>query len=412
MPILGLTDRGPQFREIGVLRKGAEKPERGPGKDLDHFRFDTQDKEALELFKAEYGDKPMAIKVFLPFRAKEENFEAWKEAYTASSLQHRCNGERTVIWQDKAGTYHTKEEEQIDCPGECKQVMRLKVVIPALNRLAFVTVTSTAINDIMAIDSQLDALMGGPKGLQGIPMVLRRTKRKISTPETTKSGERTGKRLRREKSLLSIEPEREWAQLVLEAQRREAMLALSGASIGQRALPAAPANLLISGLVIPDPDDDEDDVDLEAEKIDAIRERLRLQWGPEKKAGEFDRFWEREFGQVETAEALELKLKQRADARKGKAAPVVEAEPPVLEAEVVDAEPEEIDPEISAALDDLEAMRQTLIDQKMKPEEVQAEIVRLLPVKVRDITECTPGQIDEIIAGLNLKLASLRNKAA
>ena len=46
MPIIGLTDRPASFPQIGILRKGAPKPERGPGRDLKHFRFDTDDTDA------------------------------------------------------------------------------------------------------------------------------------------------------------------------------------------------------------------------------------------------------------------------------------------------------------------------------------------------------------------------------
>lgn len=82
--------------------------------------------------------------------------------------------------------------------------------------------------------------------------------------------------------------------------------------------------------------------------------------------------------------------------------------PAVVEGEIVT---DEIDAELSAALDELEAMRQSLIDAKMSPEDVQAEVIRLLPANIADVTQCTPGQIDEIIAGLNMKLARIRHAA-
>ena len=67
MPIIGLTDRPASFPQIGILRKGAPKPERGPGRDLKHFRFDTDDTDAAGRFRTVYGNEPTSIHVFLPF---------------------------------------------------------------------------------------------------------------------------------------------------------------------------------------------------------------------------------------------------------------------------------------------------------------------------------------------------------
>ena len=75
MAIKGLTDRGPQFPELGVLRKGAKKvQENKPGADLDYFRFDTKDQDALEVFQEAFGDQPREIEIKLPFQTTDANY--------------------------------------------------------------------------------------------------------------------------------------------------------------------------------------------------------------------------------------------------------------------------------------------------------------------------------------------------
>jgi recombination directionality factor gp3-like protein len=215
--IIGLTDRSAAFPTIGTLRKGAPKPETGnkPGADLKHFRFDSEDKSASDLFVEHYGNEPRAIRVFVPFKTTQENFEAWKEEWTASSLKHRCDGVNCVRWLTPEGRYSDKPKP---CPGGCKQVGRLSVIIPELKRAAFVTVLTTSIHDILQLNANLLALEAARGDLRGIPMVLKRSPRKISTPNGN-----NGDRARREKWLITIEAQPQWVELQLIAQEREAL---------------------------------------------------------------------------------------------------------------------------------------------------------------------------------------------
>jgi len=221
MPIVGLTDRNAGFPQIGVLRKGAPKPERGPGRDLEHFRFDGDDEDASLAFRSIYGDEPRAVRVFVPYATTDENFEAWREDWVASSLKHRCDGQICVRWLTGNGSYST---EPIPCPGGCKQVGRLKVIIPELRRMAFVTVLTTSIHDIMEIHANLAALESARGDLRGIPLILRRVPREISTP----NGD--GKRVRRQKWLINIEAQPDWVELQLAAAAEAARPILATAS--------------------------------------------------------------------------------------------------------------------------------------------------------------------------------------
>lgn len=215
MAIKGLTDKAASFPQLGIIRKGAKKPDANrPGQDLHYFRFVTDDLIASKGFHDVFGAEPEEVNILLPFATVEENFQAWKEDWVKSSLKHRCDGETCVLHLQN-GRY---SQEPIPCPGGCKQVGRLKVVIPAFQRLAYVTVLTTSIWDIINIHENLSALEAIRGDLRGIPLILRRKFREISTP----SG-KDGQRARRAKSLITIEANPEWVKLELVAQQQKAL---------------------------------------------------------------------------------------------------------------------------------------------------------------------------------------------
>lgn len=220
MSIKRLQTGQPSFPRIGILRKGAPKPANGnkPGADLEYFRFDPEDgpekHEILAQFHEAFGDEPRDIDVFLPYATPEENFEAWQEAWVAGGLMHRCDGETIVIWRNRQGGYsHTPQP----CTGGCAPVGRLKVIIPALRRMAYVTVQTTSINDILTLDANLAAAHMLRGDLRGIPFILKRRPREVSTPGSD------GNRVRRVKWLLSIEVKPSWVELQLQAMERAAL---------------------------------------------------------------------------------------------------------------------------------------------------------------------------------------------
>ena len=272
MGILGLTDRAHSFPRVGLLRKGAPKPnERQPGADLkDHFRFETEDADAAQRFAAAYGDKPNGIRVMFYYATAAENFDAWQEHHSAGALKHRCDGRTCVLNLLPNGTY---SHEPIPCPSIelkrqnpaidkkhlCRPVGRLKVIIPELQRMAYVLVPTTSINDILELQANLEAAQALRGDLRGIPFILSRRPRKVSTPGDN------GQRARREKWLLSVEPEPQWVALQLTSMRQAA---LPG---GDRlALPAAGASYADpeTGEIFADEEDD-------GETIDALRAELK-----------------------------------------------------------------------------------------------------------------------------------------
>lgn len=225
MPIKRLQENRPaQFPCIGKLRKGGPKRQGKNGKeimgvDLNHFRFDTDDALAMQRFTEAYGEEPDTVTVFLPYVSTAENFSAWQEHWVGGGLRHRCDGETCVMWLDeKSGTYRT---DPIPCPGGCKETGRLMVIIPELQRFAYVSVETHSIWDIITLEENLQAIESLRGSLQGIPFNLKRRPREISTPGPD------GKRVRREKWLLSIEVDPTWAAMQLDAMQRTALTAIS-----------------------------------------------------------------------------------------------------------------------------------------------------------------------------------------
>jgi hypothetical protein len=244
MAIKGLTDRGSAFPEIGQIRKGAAKDPGGnrPGKDLPYFRveFDGKDPRGEKFVKI-YGTTPTDINVLLPFNEIERNWDAWYEAYTAGRMVARSDGENftylvdiktgehvvingldkngvQVPHREIVGSYQTQKggTEQI----KMKPVGRLKIVIPELQSLAYLTVHTTSIYDIMNISSQLEAIQQMNSGrIAGVPLVMRRRKKMISTPDLNDKS----KRVRREKFLISIEADPDWVKKMLMHVKRLAL---------------------------------------------------------------------------------------------------------------------------------------------------------------------------------------------
>lgn len=239
MPIKGLTDRGLAFPEIGQIRKGAKKEGNRPGAELTYFRveFDEQEKKAEASFREVYKDKPAFIRIIFPFNEIERMWDAWYEAYTAGRMVARSDGERIVYQLDDQGEIIVKNGVDMNGnpvlhpadsiagrdykgnPIKFKATGRLKIIIPELSRAAYLTVMTTSIHDIVNISAQLAAFKELNNGqLAGIPFLLRRRPKAISTP----SGE-NGQRARRVKWLISIEADPEWVKAKLSQVRALAM---------------------------------------------------------------------------------------------------------------------------------------------------------------------------------------------
>jgi hypothetical protein len=223
MPIKGLTTRAAGFPEIGHIRKGAPKGENRPGKDLDYFRveFNDTDTNSPTRFKEIYGNEPRAIRIMLPYDDIDQCFDAWREAYSAGQLLHRCDGEVVHYPPSERGQPCLLKDHQ-DKKRRCKPVGRLRVILPELARLGYMTVHTTSVYDLKNISANLAAIKQLAGRLTGIPMVLRRVEKEISTPT------KEGKRKRYKKWLLFIEVEQTWVEARLAGLQETALLEAGG----------------------------------------------------------------------------------------------------------------------------------------------------------------------------------------
>ena len=208
------------FPCIGKLRKGDEKKdEKRPGQDLDYFRFTSDDPEVVRLVTEEYGEQPQEIDLFIPHAKIDDAFSSWQEDWKAGGLVHRCDGETCVLWLKPDGKYSREPKE---CPGGCKEVGRLSMVLPCLYRagyVGYVTFETHSINDILGIYGSLKATVEakGREDLLGIGFTLKRVERAISTPGPN------GKRVRRDKWMVDLEPAQDWVLAQLEVAKQNAM---------------------------------------------------------------------------------------------------------------------------------------------------------------------------------------------
>ncbi len=225
MSIKGLTDNVlPAFPRLGKLRKGAAQENGRLGREQSFWRFASERTDVSAAFTAAFGAQPVAITIYLPYAAVAENFTTWREEWTAGGMVHRCDGETMTIWRTPTGHYDSTPRP---CPNAgqekpaCKPVGRLTVIIPELIQagyVGYVTMETHSLNDLLSIQASLlavaEARRGNEMGLRGVPFVLRRVPELISTP-----GE-DGKRVRRQKYLVKLEPLADWVALQLEASRK------------------------------------------------------------------------------------------------------------------------------------------------------------------------------------------------
>jgi hypothetical protein len=253
MPIKGLTDRGASFPEIGRIRKGAKKTRNRPGPDLQWFRveFDEFEKEADAKFKEIYGDQPRLLRIVLPLPTSikpggeidNPNWDAWREAYLAGGMIHRCDGER--VWyhiNPMTGEHEVRNgEPETICPcatspdnktpigyyinqkGKktpvfCEYIGRLQVILPELERFAYLTLITQSFYDIINLSQQMNGYIQIHGNLQGIPFIVQRKPAEIPAP----IGE-NGRKVRITKWMLSIETDPDWVKAKLESMRQAAI---------------------------------------------------------------------------------------------------------------------------------------------------------------------------------------------
>lgn len=203
MPICTVQERSfAALKCIGHLRKGDPKPDRGPGRDLDCFRFTSDSPAVLAAFKAAYGngtEYASELRVYLPYARLQANWDYWFETWGGKKLRYRCDGRNWVKWLLPDGNAYSREAKP--CPicagkmrpaqGEHKPTGRLALILPELLRAGHagvVLLTTTAWSDIYSLNSCFLAVEeqrtdGRASDYRGIEFILRRELRDIPTRE-------------------------------------------------------------------------------------------------------------------------------------------------------------------------------------------------------------------------------------
>lgn len=245
MAIKGLTDREtlkPRLPRLGKLRKGGEKSSKNkPGPDLDYFRFTSDNPDVVRAFYAAYNKQPRVVNAVMFYDSAEENFESWLEAWDASGMVFRSDGENWIVWRE-GSEYRRGEKPHTDHPDQF-EVGRLEVVIPELLAAGYVgtvTLETHSNHDLRNITSVLYAAEYERGSLRGAQFTLRRVEEEISVPGW---GDRAGKRSKAKKWLVRLEaPNRMFGGLI-DAPRQQRIESGTGEVVDEpQQLPATVSN--------------------------------------------------------------------------------------------------------------------------------------------------------------------------
>lgn len=248
MPIVGLTDRTPSFKEIGRLRLGISKADmdrigKGPS-ELPYFRADFRpdEGEASRLFDEAYGAKPVSIRIRLPFSEVARCWDAYYEVYNTAGMLGQADGVRWLYLRDnrtgallvKDGVPQTitpdckvdgdgqhykpfdksvpvysyrSEKKKVDVAVFAKPKGKLQVIVPELKRAAYVTMVTNSIYNVMNLSAELAGIEQTARNaglsLPYVPMLLTRRKDTISVSID-------GRKSMQEKYLCHIEIDPDW----------------------------------------------------------------------------------------------------------------------------------------------------------------------------------------------------------
>jgi hypothetical protein len=222
MPILGLTDRSPSFKEIGRLRLGIPKSEAqvsGP-KEIGWFRADFRPdaQDSLTLFILAYGQQPTSIHFRLPFAEINRCWDAYYEVYNKFGMLGMSDGKRWLyLRHNKTGellvkdgmTTHTDGTRVDENTGEiylpfdpkvavysytskkgdevkvfARPTGRLRILIPELKRAAYVQIITNSLYNCIHLSEQLAGVAEIAKSvgmnITQVPMTITRRKETIS----------------------------------------------------------------------------------------------------------------------------------------------------------------------------------------------------------------------------------------
>jgi hypothetical protein len=299
------------FPEVAVLRKGTPKVKGGQagnfiqGKDLGNkFRisFFPGTKDSRDMWQKAHpesyvkydmtyrlpgvysepdGFEIERIRAMVPFRSVFDAWEWSNEAHSAGRMVAKADDDHYLMLRDPlTGKYivqngepytefhhgdsvtYEKNGKPMNLP--IKTVGRLRLFIPELERMVFITLKTTSYYDRLNIDSQLSAIQFLANTLNngnaaGIPFYVYRREQEICWNKPDGSAQRI------KKWLVNIEADSEWVKA---ATNRMANFALTGEVMTRALLPAG--ETIVGGISPDEIDDDAPEAELDNNVIDGV----------------------------------------------------------------------------------------------------------------------------------------------
>ncbi len=177
---------------IGVIRKGAPKPERGPGRDLDHFRLDRAEPSVVAAWLETFGPEPKSISGVLPYADPAENLNIWDELWQGKRLLWRGDGERLhvqlqgnnyVRFAPGAGPAQPAAAGATVGKGKVARISRLRLLLPQLRIAGIFDIMSSSAIDADELWANLMWIRSTVATLQGAPVTIFRAERQFNVPQ-------------------------------------------------------------------------------------------------------------------------------------------------------------------------------------------------------------------------------------
>lgn len=237
---------------IGVIRKGAPKPERGPGRDLDYFRLDRAEQSVITAWNDTLGREPKAISGILPYADPAENLSIWDELWQGKRLLWRGDGERLHVKLDGNAYVRYAPGEGPAQPAAAGQMVdklkvarisHLRILLPQLRIAGIFEIVSSSAIDADELWANMMWIRSTVATLQGAPVTVFRAARQFNVAQAD------GKTMAVTKHML---------HMMLDGRYLEALLPSPVTGAPQLA-PVQPPPALASGIEDDAPDIDEGD---------------------------------------------------------------------------------------------------------------------------------------------------------
>lgn len=195
MPIIGVSDNQtrnetpPSYPVWAKVKKGDEKPKKGPGRNLDYFRFEWLDDNAERVFNQLFKDRDKIQSVFIKTLAADVDtvFDSYYRKYTGNHvLDRKCDGcqiiralNRDLVGQDCICDPEKRaNKDSKSCQPSGYLYFTIQEMVDATGYVGqFILRTGSEI-EIQNIASVLQAQYNKIGTLNDHPFLLQRTERK------------------------------------------------------------------------------------------------------------------------------------------------------------------------------------------------------------------------------------------